>query len=52
MVLKSSEEGRQGPTLVTVESIDHKTTSFGEAVPRMDVVIDTVGGDARERLQG
>jgi NADPH:quinone reductase-like Zn-dependent oxidoreductase len=32
-----------------VESIDYKTTSFEEAVPPMDVVIDTVGGDTRER---
>jgi NADPH:quinone reductase-like Zn-dependent oxidoreductase len=32
--------------------IDYKTTRFEEAVPPIDVVIDTVGGDTRERSFG
>jgi NADPH:quinone reductase-like Zn-dependent oxidoreductase len=32
--------------------IDYKTTRFEEAVPPMDVVIDTVGGDTRARSFG
>jgi NADPH:quinone reductase-like Zn-dependent oxidoreductase len=32
--------------------IDYKTTRFEEAVPPIDVVIDTVGGDTQERSFG
>jgi NADPH:quinone reductase-like Zn-dependent oxidoreductase len=32
--------------------IDYKTTRFEEVVPPIDVVIDTVGGDTRERSFG
>src|SRR5205823_5049516 len=37
-----------GATIV----IDYKTTRFEEAIPPIDVVIDTVGGDTRERSFG
>jgi NADPH:quinone reductase-like Zn-dependent oxidoreductase len=52
MVMKSSEEERQAASLTMVEPIDYKTTSFEDAVPPMDGVIDTVGGDTRERSFG
>ena len=48
----SSENAPYVRSLGATTVIDYKTTRFEEAVPPIDVVIDTVGGDTRERSFG
>jgi NADPH:quinone reductase-like Zn-dependent oxidoreductase len=45
----SSADAPDVRSLGATTVIDYKTTRFEEVVPPMDVVIDTVGGDTRER---
>jgi NADPH:quinone reductase-like Zn-dependent oxidoreductase len=48
----SSEDALYVRSLGATTVIDYKTTRFEEVVPPIDVVIDTVGGDTRERSFG
>jgi Zinc-binding dehydrogenase len=48
----SSEDAPSVRSLGATTVIDYKTTRFDEVVPPIDVVIDTVGGDTRERSFG
>jgi NADPH:quinone reductase-like Zn-dependent oxidoreductase len=48
----SSEDAPYVRSLGATTVIDYKTTRFEAAVPPIDVVIDTVGGDTRERSFG
>ncbi len=51
-VTASSEDAPYVRSLGATTVIDYKTTRFEQAVPQVDVVIDTVGGDTRERSFG
>jgi NADPH:quinone reductase-like Zn-dependent oxidoreductase len=48
----SSEDAPDVRSLGATTVIDYKTTRFEEVVPPIDVVLDTVGGDTRERSFG
>lgn len=48
----ASEDVADVRSLGATTVIDYKTTSFENAVPPVDVVIDTVGGDTRARSFG
>ena len=48
----SSEDAPYVRSLGATTVIDYKTTRFEAAVPQIDAVIDTVGGDIRERSFG
>jgi NADPH:quinone reductase-like Zn-dependent oxidoreductase len=45
----SADDAPYVRSLGATNVIDYKTTKFEEAVPPIDVVIDTVGGETRER---
>jgi NADPH:quinone reductase-like Zn-dependent oxidoreductase len=48
----SADDAPYVRSLGATNVIDYKTTKFEEAVPPIDVVIDTVGGETRERSFG
>jgi NADPH:quinone reductase-like Zn-dependent oxidoreductase len=48
----SADDAPYVRSLGATNVIDYKTTRFEEAVPPVDVVIDTVGGETRERSFG
>jgi NADPH:quinone reductase-like Zn-dependent oxidoreductase len=48
----SADDAPSMRSLGATSVIDYKTTRFEEAVPPIDVVIDTVGGETRERSFG
>jgi NADPH:quinone reductase-like Zn-dependent oxidoreductase len=48
----SADDAPYVRSLGATNVIDYKTTTFEEAVPPLDAVIDTVGGETRERSFG